>query len=416
MKSAKPNTIDSVTLETINAAKQNIADLVNATPLKYSSYLSQKLNKNVYLKLENLNITGSFKIRGATNALKNNLELAREKGVIASSAGNHAQGVAYICNQYKVPATIFMPKSASFKKRSSTEKMGARVVLAGEAYDECYAAALEFAKKDGGYFLHPFNNVDVVSGQGTIGLELLEQMHKIDAVVIPIGGGGLISGIACAIKLLNPKIKVIGVQTFYYPAMLNKFAHLQDAKGEQGMTIADGIAVKGTSDLTCQMVEKYVDDIVLVKENEISSAILTLMEHDAVLAEGAGAAATAALATEKSLLLKNLPTNSNVVSIVSGGNIDISLVSKVIARALYLSGRLMRLKVKIKDQPGNLIKLLKIFADENVNILEITHNRVFSAEDTYVVECDIDIETVTADQQTSVQNKLTEAGYQFSHS
>ncbi len=404
---------DIVTIDDIKDAAKEIADVVSPTLLKKSEGLSKKLGHEVYLKLENLNTTGSFKIRGATNALRKN-KTAAQQGVVASSAGNHAQGVAFICRLEKVPATIFMPENASYKKKSSTEAMGAKVILSGRNYQEAFEASQVFHKKYGGMFLHPFALPEVVAGQGTIGLELLDCLKEIDAVIVPIGGGGLISGIACCIKALSPKTKVIGVQTMYYPAMQNKFAHLAPNLNKEGTTLADGIAVKNPSDFTYSYIEKYVDDIVLVSENEMTSTILSLMESDQILAEGAGVAATAGLIGGRSEILKKLPKNSKIVSIVSGGNIDIGMVSKVVARGLYMSGRLMRLRIKVQDQPGSLLKLLSVFSGEGINILEVSHNRIFSDEEAFVVECCVDVETVNNEQQDSVKLRLKECGYLFS--
>ena len=276
-------------------------------------------------------------------------------------------------------------------------------------------AAKIFCEEKQKLLVHGFADPHIINGQGTIGIEILQQLDRIDLVMIPIGGGGLISGIATFIKEANPKIKILGVQTAYYPAMRNKFLQAGlESETQSNRTIADGIAVKAPGDINYAIVQKYVDDIVVVDEDQISTAIFYLMENDHVVAEGAGAAATAASIYCDSPLLKNLTNQSNVISMVSGGNIDFHLLSKISSKVLKHKGRLMRIKVSIEDRPGNLSKIIQSLADANMNIVDIVHNRVFSSTHAYHVECTIDLETLNEEQQNSIIQKIKNDGYSVS--
>lgn len=392
-----------VSKNNIIKASQVISQYVSKSPLRKSEYLSSVNRYNLYLKLENLNPTGSFKIRGASNALLENATTAKANGVVAASAGNHAQGVARVARSTKTQCTIFMPVYTPQIKIQATKNYGAEVVLEGQNYDESFAAAAKHSRRSGSLLIHAFADPNIINGQGTVGIELLEDLDHIDVVIIPIGGGGLISGISTYLKELKPKIKILGVQTTYYPAMRDKFlTETSDGIVKPIMTIADGIAVKSPGDLNYGIVQKYVDDIVTVDEDQISTAVFRLMENDHIISEGAGAAATAASLFAKSSLLQNLGKDSNVVSIVSGGNIDFNLLNKISAKVLKTQGRLMRIHAIIEDRPGNLAKIIKLIADQNINIVDIVHNRVFTSTNAYQVKCSFDLETLNTGQQKNL--------------
>lgn len=363
-----------ITLKDIQDARERIKDQIIKTPSTYSSTFSELTNCELYLKLENLQLTGAYKVRGALNRLQKLSDEEKKKGVIASSAGNHAQGVALAAKKCGIAATIVMPRTTPLSKVQGTKKFGANVVLHGDFYDDAYQKALDIQKEEGQTFIHPFNDADIMAGQGTIGLELHENIQDLECVVIPIGGGGLISGIAVALKSLNPNIRIVGVEAEQMAAMKASVEKGSLAIVPKQKTIADGIAVTTVKENTLEVVQKYVDEIVTVSEVEMAHAIMMLLETEKVLSEGAGAAAFAALTYGK---IKDLD-HKKVAVIVSGGNIDLNFLSKVVERGLSEDGRLCNVKVIVPDSPGIISDISKIVADHGANIVDIYHNRTFS--------------------------------------
>jgi threonine dehydratase len=400
--------LQSVSLTSIQAARARIGEAIHCSPCQLSHYLSELTGLPLHLKLENLQRTGSFKERGALNKLLTLSETERKRGVIAASAGNHAQGVAFHAAAHGIRAQIVMPLATPLVKVASTRSYGAEVILHGASYDEACEEAVRRRLSDGRTFIHPFDDAEVISGQGTIALELLEQVPDIEAVVVPIGGGGLIGGIACALKETNPKIRVVGVEPENLPSMLRAREAGAPVTISAQATIADGIAVRRAGDLTLPLVSRYVDEIVTVDDEEIASAILLLLEQEKTLAEGAGAAALAAVVQSKS----NLRHRRTVV-LVSGGNIDVTLLSKIIERGLVKDGRLLRLRVYLQDRPGALLHVTQILARERANIVETLHNRAYYGVSLGETVIDVTLETRGATHITSISHALREAAFRF---
>lgn len=365
-------------------------------------------NNNVYLKCENLQITGAFKIRGAFYKISQLSTTEKEKGVIACSAGNHAQGVALSAQQNNIKATIFIPSIAPISKIEATRSYGAEIILIDGVYDDAYDAAIKYQKETGATFIHPFDDEMVIAGQGTIGLELLEQLPNLDAVVVPIGGGGLISGIATCIKSINPNCKVYGVQAEGAPSMLNSFEMNSLTSLEKVSTIADGIAVKTPGSLTFKLCEKYVDEIFTVTEDEIATAILRLMEQQKLVTEGAGAVSVAAV------LFNKLPIQGkNIACILSGGNIDVNILSRVINRGLLTSGRLSDLTIELVDKPGQLREVSTIIAEHGANVIRVHHNP--GGKNTDITGCylKMSMETKNHEHLKEIKNALEAKGYKI---
>ena len=362
---------EQVTLQMVQEAQERLKGVAQKTGLSYTNSVSDLAGCDVWLKLENLQRTGSFKLRGAYNKVASLTTEEREKGVIAASAGNHAQGVALAASVYGCQSTICMPKHAPLTKVAATRGYGANVVLHGDFFDEAAAKAVELTKEHGYTFVHPFNDPLVIAGQGTIALEIIEQLPDVDVIVAPIGGGGLISGLAVAAKNVNPKIKVIGVQTENMPSMKESIdqGHILTVNGKA--SLADGITVKTPGDVTYKLCKKYVDDIVTVDETEIAGAILWLIERVKTVSEGAGAVPVAALMNGKISGIRN----KKVAALVSGGNIDVNNMTRVINSGLLRSWRKVFFETVIPDQPGELVKLLTLISDSNANVLSITHER-----------------------------------------
>ena len=400
--------MQSVSLTTIQAARARIGEAIHCSPCQLSHYLSELTGLPLHLKLENLQRTGSFKERGALNKLLTLSESERKRGVIAASAGNHAQGVAFHAAAHGIRAQIVMPLATPLVKVAATRSYGAEVILHGASYDEACEEAVRRRLSDGRTFIHPFDDAEVISGQGTIALELLEQVPDIEAVVVPIGGGGLIGGIACALKETNPKIRVVGVEPENLPSMLRAREAGAPVTISAQATIADGIAVRRAGDLTLPLVSRYVDEIVTVDDEEIASAILLLLEQEKTLAEGAGAAALAAVVQSKS----NLRHRRTVV-LVSGGNIDVTLLSKIIERGLVKDGRLLRLRIYLQDRPGALLHVTQILARERANIVETLHNRAYYGVSLGETVIDVTLETRGATHITSISHALREAAFRF---
>jgi len=372
--------------------------------------LSAVTGQQVYLKLENLQMTGSFKERGALNRIAMLTQEQASRGVIAASAGNHAQGVAYHASKRGMRALIVMPLTTPLVKVTATREFGAEVLLHGANYDEAFAEALRLCDQEGLTFIHPFDDPLVMAGQGTIGLELLEQVPELEAVVVPIGGGGLISGVACAIKESRPEVRIVGVQTERLPSMAMAVEAHQPVTVAPAITIADGIAVRRAGNLTLPLVEQYVDEIVTVDEDEIASAILMLLEREKTLAEGAGAAALAALLHHRTSL-----QGAHTAVLVCGGNIDVTLLSRIIERGMVQDGRLIRLRIHLLDKPGALHDLTRLIAEHRANIVDTLHNRAYYGVNLGDTAIDITMETRGRDQVTELLNALTAAGYRHSH-
>lgn len=356
-----------VTLEMIKDAKEVLKKVARSTPV----ISAPKIGENVSIKAENLQLTGSFKLRGAYYKISSLTSEEKVKGVIACSAGNHAQGVALSATKNGIKSTICIPAGAPLSKVEATRGYGGDVVLVPGVYDDAYAKAVELTEKNGYTFVHPFNDEKVIAGQGTIGLEILEQEPDVEAVFVPIGGGGLISGVACAIKSVKPECKVYGVQAAGAPSMFDSINKGEIIELANVSTIADGIAVKKPGDLTFEMCQKYVDGIVTVTEDEIATAILALMEMQKTVSEGAGATSVAAVMFDKVPEVKG----KNIVCIVSGGNIDVSILSRVITKGLTKTGRITEVTTKVVDKPGQLIHLLQLVSDVGANIISIDHQR-----------------------------------------
>lgn len=363
---------------------------------------------NLFLKTENLQVTGSFKVRGAYYKISQLSEEEKKRGVIACSAGNHAQGVALAATKSGISSLICLPDGAPISKVEATKSYGAQVCLVKGVYDDAYNRALQLKDECGYTFIHPFNDPDVIAGQGTIGLEILDQIKDLDAVVVPIGGGGLISGVAFAIKSLRPDIKVYGVQATGAPSMLNSVAHSRIEKLDSVSTIADGIAVKQPGDLTFELCQKYVDEIVSVNDDEISSAILALIEQHKMIAEGAGAVAVAAVMFDK------VPVQGkNVCALISGGNIDVTILSRVIKRGLLMTGRNHAMSIELPDKPGQLAHVSAIISSLGANVIGVHHERSNEGSDVTGCFLRVEIETRNFDHIQQIRNRLTSEGFKL---
>jgi threonine dehydratase len=339
-----------------------------------SNTFSNICGNNIFLKLECLQKTGSFKVRGAITKINNIPSDLKKNGVIAASAGNHAQGVAYASSMNHIPCTIVMPQNASPAKISATKSYGAKVILHGNDYDDSSSSIKEMAEKENKTIIPAFEDMDVIAGQGTIGLEIVEDLQSIDEIYIPIGGGGLISGIAVVLKSLKPSIKIIGVESSAFPTMKASILENKITKTQTGYSIADGIAVKTPGQTTFEIVKKYVDDIVLIDDLSIVKTMFLLMERSKIVAEPAGAASLAYILSDK----KNNSKNKNIVSIISGGNVDMYLLGQVVAKGLMQTGRLLKIFVELPDKPGALKKVVDEITKAHVNIVEVVHDRLSS--------------------------------------
>ena len=396
-----------LTFGDIETARSRLKGAIYESPCAYSETFSKLTGNKVYFKLENLQMTGSFKERGALNKLSTLTADERKAGVIAASAGNHAQGVAYHATRLGMAATIVMPVATPLIKVTSTRGYGAEVVLHGNNYDDAFEEARRRAEASKLTFIHAFDDEAVMAGQGTIGLELLEQNPYLEAVIVPIGGGGMISGIAVAMKETNPRVRIIGVQTERVASMKAALQAKKPVVVPAAPTIADGIAVRRAGERTLPVVAKYVDEIVTVDEEEVANAILLLLEREKTVAEGAGAASLAALVSGRTRL-----SGKKVAVVVGGGNIDVNLLSRIIERGLVKDGRLVRLRVRIPDHAGALHRLLGVIAEGRANIIEIEHNRAFSKVDLGETAVDVTLETRGKDHIEALENALRSAGYE----
>ncbi len=395
-----------LTLDKIYHAAHVLKDVIRRTEPVPAPYVNKK--GNVYLKPENLQLTGSFKVRGSYYKISQLSEEEKAKGVIACSAGNHAQGVALAATKNGIKSLICLPDCAPISKVEATRGYGADICLVPGVYDDAYKRAIELRDEKGYTFIHPFDDEDVIAGQGTIGLELLDQLTGIDTVVVPIGGGGLISGVAFAIKSLNPNIKVYGVQAAGAPSMKNSVEHKQIERLDAVSTIADGIAVKQPGENTFDLCSKYVDGIVTVTDDEVSSAILSLLEHQKLITEGAGAVAVAAVMFDK------VPVEGkNVVCVVSGGNIDVNILDRVVKRGLLTAGRTCLIKAELLDRPGQLHQIAKVIAEHGGNVIEMHHERTNANTNINGCFLRITLETRNFEHIAEIKKAITDAGFKI---
>ncbi len=396
-----------IPLQKIKEAHKRISEVVVNTPFSYAPYLSEIAGCKVYLKKENLQITGAFKLRGAYNKIATLTPQQRECGVVAASAGNHAQGVAYSAAAFNTKAVIVMPESTPLTKIDGVKHFGAEVILAGTNYDEAYAYAKEYGQKNHLTFVHPFEDEEVMAGQGTVALEILDKCEELDAVLVPVGGGGLIAGMASAIKAVNPAIKVIGVSAKGAPAFKNSFDLKRAVDSTSVRTIADGIAVRDTSSVTLGHVLECVDEMISVDDEEIASAILFLLEKQKLVVEGAGAVGVAALLHHKLDYLKD----KNVAVVLSGGNMDVTLLSVIIEKGLLKSHRKMKLTVTLVDKPGSLMRFTQILQELNANIVHISYDRTSISLDYGDANVTVHMETKGKQHQKEIKEALVKEGY-----
>src|SRR6184192_3637007 len=396
-----------VTLAEVQAARARIGAAIYYSPCAYSETVSRMAGARVFFKLDNLQMTGSFKERGALNKLLSLSLDERQKGVIAASAGNHGLAVAFHAQRLGVPATIVMPEYAPLIKVTSARRYGAEVILHGDNYDEAYERARAIGAECGRLFVHPFDDTRVIAGQGTLGLELLEQLPEVEAVLVPVGGGGLIGGVALAVKAKRPDVRVIGVQSAALPAMSRSLDRGERTRVDAAATIADGIAVRQVGELTLELARRLVDRVVTVDEEELANAVLLLLEIEKTVVEGAGAAPLAALLNRRLDL-----EGCRVALVLSGGNIDVTMLARIIERGLVKDSRLVRLGVLLRDIPGALARLTALIAEERANILQILHDRAFSPHAAIgQTEVELTLETSGAEQIAAVKRRLEAAGY-----
>lgn len=393
-------------LQEIKEARKRINGVIKDTPLIYSDIFSEQSSNQVYIKPENLQNTGAFKIRGAFNKISQLSGEDRKNGLVASSAGNHAQGVAFAAKELGAKATIVMPKNTPFIKVDSTKSYGAEVVLHGSYYDEAYEKALEITNNRNATFIHPFNDMDVIYGQGTIGLEILEELEDVDAVLVPIGGGGLISGISMAIKSVNPNIRVIGVEPEGATTLKTSLMNGGVTELKEVQTIADGVAVKKCGDITYDIVNRYVDDIITVSDYELMNAFLQGLEKHKLICEHAG---VLTLAASKKLNFYN----KKVVCVVSGGNIDVVTISSMINNGLVSSGRLFCFQAEMPDVPGELLKIAGVLKDLNANVIKLEHNQFKALNRIHNVVLEVTVETHGYDHIDRVKKGLKDVGYEI---
>lgn len=393
-----------VSIEDVLKAKDTIQSVIRKTELVRSDLLSESLGSSIYLKLENTQHTGSFKLRGAFNKISSLSEAEKKRGVVASSAGNHAQGVAFSARKAGVKCTIVMPINAPLVKIEATRSFGAEVILHGEIYDDAFEKAKELEKEKGYIFVHPYQDEKVIAGQGTLGLEVIDDLQDVDTIVVPIGGGGLISGVATVIKARNPKCRVVGVQSDQVDTMACMLKGIASTP-KKISTIADGIAVKKPSEeMFTSFIKPLVDEIVTVSDDEISEAIVFLLERHKTIAEGAGAAAMAAL------LAKKIKLTPKTCIVVCGGNIDLNLIEKILERGLIRKGRLTELSVVVDDLPGNLNRLTKVLADNRANILEVHHDRVATDLGLRQTRINFVVETTSLEHIEKIRAAFRETG------
>ena len=397
-------------LNSIKKAQSRLDGVIHHTPFSYAPILSEISGYKVYLKKENLQRTGAFKLRGAFNKIATLVENGKKGGVVAASAGNHAQGVAFSAKHFGIEATIVMPDSTPLNKIQGVKELDANVILYGSNYDEAYAHAVEYTQKHQLEFVHPFTDDEVMSGQGTVALEMLEAQKDLDAMIVPVGGGGLIAGMAVAVNALNPKTKVIGIAAAGAPAMKESFES-KEAHGTKSVkTIADGIAVRDASPITLEHILKEVDALELVCEDEIAAAILFLLEKQKLLVEGAGSVGVAALLHGKI----DLPKGSKIGIVLSGGNIDVTMLSLIIEKGLVKSSRKMKLSVVMIDKPGSLMTFTELLTEAGANIVQIGYDRTSTDLEFGDAVVSVSLETKGVEHQNEVRKLLDDKGFKFS--
>ena len=396
-------------LQSIEKAYDRVSSVVHKTPFAYAPILSDISGYEVYLKKENLQRTGAFKLRGAFNCIAALVESGKKGGVVAASAGNHAQGVAFSAKYFNIDATIVMPESTPLTKVQGVKELGAKVILHGANYDEAYAYAVTFGEENHFDFVHPFTDDEVMAGQGTVALEMFEEIEDLDAIIVPVGGGGLIAGMSVATKALKPNIKIIAVSAQGAPAMKKSFDAKKAIDTTSVRTIADGIAVRDTSPITLEYILKNVDMFESVCEDEIAAAILFLLEKQKVLVEGAGAVGVAALLHGK----PDLPKGSKIGVVLSGGNIDVTMLSLIIEKGLMKSARKMKLMVTLVDKPGALQSFTQILTDIGANIVQIGYDRTSIDLEFGDAHVSVDLETKGDEHQALIREKLNEGGFAF---
>lgn len=398
------NRVENMEKMDFESARETLKDVIVETKLIPSKVFSEKRGNEVYIKPENLQNTGSFKIRGAFNKISKLSKEERSKGLIASSAGNHAQGVAFAAKKLGVEATIVMPTTTPLVKVEATKEYGVKVVLHGDCYDDAYDEAMRLKEEKGYVFIHPFNDLDVIEGQGTISLEILEELEDADCILVPIGGGGLLAGVAIAAKKINPNIKIIGVEPEGAPSMKISVEQGQVVCLEGVCTIADGVAVKEPGLRNFEIIEKYVDEIVTVSDFEIMESLLVLLDKHKLIAENAGASSLAGLKKIKE-------RDKKVVCIISGGNIDVLTMASMINRGLVSLGRIFSFKVELSDRPGELLKISSILSEMNANVIRLDHNQLKSIDRFMDVELEVTAETNGKKHIEEIISKLRESGY-----
>ena len=393
-------------LNQIISAREKMKGIVHQTPLDFSQTFTDMSHNEVYLKLENLQKTGSFKVRGSINKLTSLSKEELSKGVIAASAGNHAQGVAYSSKMLNIPCTIVMPKGAPLSKIQATKNYGAEIVLEGDVFDDALAHAMELSEKQGFTLVHTFDDDEIIAGQGTVGLEILEQLPDVEAIICPVGGGGLIAGIAVAVKEKNPNVAIYGVEASACPSMAQSLLEKKPISVPSGPTVADGIAVKKPGVRNLEIVEKYVDDLVTVDELEMIRTMFLLLERNKLLVEGSGASSLAALLYKK-LNIKG----KKVVALLSGGNVDVNFISRIIERGMVEAGRYARFSIIIVDKPGELQRVLTNITEADANILSVHHTRMGRNIYPGYTEIEIAVETKSHEHILDLQKALTAKGY-----
>ena len=395
----------TVTVEMIHEAANLLKGIINKTDLQYSHTYSQWFGQKVFLKPENLQRTGSYKIRGAYNKLRTLNEEERSRGVMTASAGNHAQGLALAARMTGIKATVFMPKTAPITKMEATRGYGAEIVSIGDNFDETTAEALKWQKESNALFISPFNDDYIIAGQGTIGLEILEDCPDVKTIIVPIGGGGVISGISLAVKSLKPEVKIIGVQASGSPAYYNSFHKGMLSPVKSSDTIADGINIKEPVERTFNIIKNYVDDVITVDDEEISEAMLYLLERSKLVVEPSGAVAMAALINGR------IKSSGDTVVLLSGGNVDIKMINNIIQRGLVKSGRYLKFITMISDRPGSLYKLLGQLYELDASIINIEHDRLRSDLKIGQTEVEVSIEAKNREHSEKIVNELLQAGY-----
>lgn len=395
-----------VSCDDISLAQKTLEPILHKTGLIESQFFSREYGNRVFLKPENFQVTGSFKIRGAYYKISKLSEEEKSRGVIAASAGNHAQGVGYAAQMLGVKATIVMPETTPIIKVEATKKFGVQVVLHGDTYDDACRKARELEEENGYVFVHPFDDIDVMLGQGTVALEVLKELEDVDKILVPIGGGGLISGIAMAAKMLKPGIKIIGVEPEWACCIARSLDENKVTELKKVDTMADGVAVKKPGDLTFEVIKEFVDEVVTVSDSDILEAILLLMERHKMITEGAGALSVAGLK-------KLASEDKNVVCVISGGNIDISTISAIINRALVARGRQFCFTVNLPDKPGELLNVAKILADLRANVIKLEHNQSKVMDRFKLVQLEITVETNGHDHVRQIQTELKRHGFEI---